>query len=567
MKKPLADSSNASGSPDKLCWSSIEGCSMKKSFWVLLCLALLSLIIYARTVNYPFEYDDSHVIELNQSIRHMSNLPRFFISPHLMEPNRKAITYRPLLYATYTLNYAISGLAPWSYRALDILLHILCSFLVYLIALTVIKERGGGPAWPAAAAAIIFCVHPVQTESVIYASARSALLVCTLFMASTYFYLNARTRGGRTWTALSLAAFALALLTKETAAALLPFFFAMELYFKTKKGKAFSWSFTAAAFAITAVYSAVRLYLAFGTGSEMAGDKVVHWAGWISAFPTYIRLLLFPFWQSIYYPYPGESLYYPQTIQTVPLLFGSVVIIFLIFLLVRQFLRKNYLMASFLLLAALSFLPEFVFLIVDVVVEYRLYLPLAALCIAGAAALARVSRPRLLEMAKYGTAAAALVFSILAFTRAGVWASEESVWKDAAMKYPKLMLPHMNLGHYYDGVKDFRAALEELQVASSVSPSDARIYYDTGVTYMGLGLFPQAENAFSLAVSLDASYARYRALETVYIIEGKDEKALQNYALMAEKYPDHDVLDDVSGVALKLGRADLAQAFRRVPLK
>ena len=42
---------------------------------------------------------------------------------------------------------------------------------------------------------------------------------------------------------------------------------------------------------------------------------------------------------------------------------------------------------------------------------------------------------------------------------------------------------------------------------------------------------------------------------------------MQNYAVMAEKYPDQDVLDDVSGVALKLGRPDLAQAFRRVPLK
>jgi protein O-mannosyl-transferase len=540
---------------------------MKKSFLILFCLACLSLIIYARTVNYPFEYDDSHVIELNQSIRSLSNMPRFFISPHVMEPNRKALTYRPFLYATYALNYAVSGLAPWSYRVLDILLHILCSYLVYIIALAVIKERGGGPAWPAAAAAAIFCVHPVQTESVIYPSARSALLVCTLFMASVYCYLKTKARGGRIWTALSLAALSLALLTKATAAALLPFFVAMELYFKKKKGKAFSRFFIAAAFAMTAVYSAVRLYLAFGVGNGLAGDKAVHWAGWISAFPTYIRLLLFPFWQSIYYPFPGESIYYPQTIHTVPLLFGGAVIIFLIFLIVRQFLRRNYLIASFLLLAALSFLPEFVFLIVDVVVEYRLYLPLAALCIAGAAALAGVSRPRVLSAAKYGTAAAVLVFSILAFTRAGVWASEESVWKDAAMKYPKLMLPHMNLGHYYDGVKDFRAALSELQAARSVSPSDARIYYDTGVTYLGLGLLPQAENEFSRAVSLDGSYARYRALETIYIIEGKDKEAVQNCALMAEKYPDHDVFGDVSGIASKLGRVSLQACIHEMKKK
>ncbi len=74
---------------------------MKKSFLVLLCLACLSLIIYARTVNYPFVCDDHHVILVNQSIRYLSNLPRFFISPHLMEPDLKRLhtgrSFTPLM--------------------------------------------------------------------------------------------------------------------------------------------------------------------------------------------------------------------------------------------------------------------------------------------------------------------------------------------------------------------------------------------------------------------------------------------------------------------------------------
>ena len=363
--------------------------------------------------------------------------------------------------------------------------------------------------------------------------------------------------------AFSLFAFALALLTKETTAALLPFFVVLEFYFKSKKGEAFSWFFIAATFAITAVYSAVRLYLTFGIGSGLVGDKVVHWAGWISYFPTYIRLLLFPLGQSIYYPFPGECIYYPEKIQPTPLLIGSAVIIFLIFLLIKQFWRKNYLIASFLLLAALSFLPEFVFLIVDVVVEYRLYLPLAALCIAGAAALARVSRPQVLLAAKYGTAATALVFSILAFTRAGVWASEESVWKDAVMKYPRLEKPHCILGLYYNRVQEYGKAFEEFEIERSLDPANATVYHNLGVTYTGLRLFPEAERSFLKALSLDSYYDLYHDLEVLYILEGKDEEAMRNYTVMAEKYPDQDVVNDVSGLAVKLGRPDLAQAFRR----
>ena len=205
----------------------------------------------------------------------------------------------------------------------------------------------------------------------------------------------------------------------------MPFFVAMEFYFKTKKGKAFSWFFIAAAFTITAVYSVVRLYLTFGIGKGQAGDNIVHWAGWISAFPTYIRLLLFPFGQSIYYPFPGESIYYPQEFQTVPLLFGSAVDYLFNFPVDTAVPRKNYLIGSFLLLAALSFLPEFVFMVTDLVVEYRLYLPLAALCIAGAAALARVSRRKSSQWLNTVSAAATTVFLILSSMRAGVWASEE----------------------------------------------------------------------------------------------------------------------------------------------
>ncbi len=538
---------------------------MKKSFPVLLVLACLSFIIYARTLNYPFVFDDHHVITQNPLIRNLADAPRLFVSSRMEPGGKTSSSYRPFLYATYALNYAISGVNPWSYRLLDILSHALCSFLVYLISMIIIKERGDAHAWPAAAVAVLFCVHPAQTESVIYVSARSAQLVCTLFLASVYFYLKARTRSvsvlqGRGLITVSLLALALALLTKETAAALLPFFFVLEYYFREKTAR-FSWPFLAAVTAITGVYTACRLYLVFGSGTGIKMDYMDHWAGWISRFPSYIRLLVVPFSQSIEHPEADK-------IININLFIGMAIIALSIFLILRQFRRKNYLIAGLLLLAALSFLPEFLFpQIWDLVVDYRLYLPLAAFCIAGAAALARMSAPRAVMTAKYGIAAASAIFLALSFFRAGAWASEKRLWGDAEAKYPTLVRPHNELGIYYLKQGRFDKARSEFETVLSLDPSFVKAYDNLGADYIRMGKFSKARDVLLKGLTLGNLYSMRFNLETVYIKDGDGNAAMQNYEATRDGFPNYAVLRDFTDTALRFGRPDLAKAFARDALR
>ncbi len=534
---------------------------MKKSFLVLFALTCLSFLIYARTLNYPLVFDDHHVITGNTFIQNLADVPHLFVSAH-MESNEKASSYRPFLYATYALNYAVSGVNPWSYRLFDIFSHALCSFLVYLISMIIIKERGDKNTWPAAAMAVIFCVHPAQTESVIYVSARSAELVCTLFLASVYFYLKARTGPGnvlrkRGLVAVSLVALALALLTKETAAALLPFFFALEYYFRKKKSARISRAFPVLATVMTVIYTVYRFYLIFGSGKGAKSDYsdyVGHWAGWISRFPSYIRLLVVPFSQSIEHPEAGKLI-------NIHLFIGIAVIAVSLFLIFRQFRRGNYLVAALLLLAALSFLPEFCYTIWDLVVDYRLYLPLAAFCIAGAAALARLSGPRAVMAAKYGAAVAAAMFLVLSFSRAGAWASDKSLWGDAEAKYPMLARPHNELGIYYLKHGRFDKARMEFETVLSLNPSFVKAYDNLGADYICMGNFSKAQEVLSRGLALANLYSMRFNLETAYINEGNSGAAMRNFAATRDRFPGQEVLRDFTNTAVRLGRPDLARAF------
>ncbi len=531
---------------------------MKKSFLVFIILTCLSFLIYARTLNYPLFFDDHHVITYDSRIRNLADIPRLFVSEHMESGEKSSTSYRPFLYATYALNYAISGIAPWSYRLFDILSHALCSFLVYLISMIIIKERGDKNTWPAAAMAVIFCVHPAQTESVIYVSARSAELVCTLFLASVYFYLKARTRPGalqkRALIALSILSLALSLFTKETAAALLPFFFVLEYYFLKKKSAGIFWPFLASATVITVVFTVYRLSLVFGGGSGIPNDYFGHWVGWISRFPSYIRLLVVPFSQSIEHPEAGKSI-------NINLFIGIAVIAVSLFMILRQFRRGNYLIAGILLLAALSFLPEFFFPLWDLVVDYRLYLPLAAFCIAGAAALARLSGPRAIMTAKSAVAAASLIFLFLSFSRAGAWASEKSLWGDAAAKYPTLVRPHNELGVYYLKHGQFDKARIEFETVLSLDPSFVKAYDNLGADYIRMGKFSRAQDVLLNGLSYSNLYSMRFNLETTYIKEKNDSAAIRNFEAARKGFPNHEVLRDFTNTALILGRPDLAQAF------
>ena len=163
----------------------------------LIVIGFSVLVIYSNIYNSPFVFDDGPRIVKNSTIRDLSN----FLSPgKLLEP-------RAIVDFTFALNYRFGKLNVFGYHLINILIHILNGFLVYVFASAFLKQGSGCSNASAALisgsldfsiritslfTAIIFVVHPIQTQAVTYTVQRYASMAAMFYMASVLFYLKAR---------------------------------------------------------------------------------------------------------------------------------------------------------------------------------------------------------------------------------------------------------------------------------------------------------------------------------------------------------------------------------------
>ena len=169
-----------------------------------LLLAGAVAVVYLNSFRGAFQFDDYNVIVDNAGVHtwgaFLAGLPRGI---------------RPLLKFTYTLNWT-SGLGLFGFHLVNGGLHAANAAMLFHLA-----SRVGGPSVSRFAAllpALLFAVHPVQTEAVTYISGRSVSLMAFFYLGSLLAYLRGRERGSRFLLYLaSPALFLLAAATKEVA--------------------------------------------------------------------------------------------------------------------------------------------------------------------------------------------------------------------------------------------------------------------------------------------------------------------------------------------------------------
>lgn len=157
-----------------------------KSVWMhASVIALVVVLVYWNSLAAPFTFDDDHSIVLNNQIRRLWPLSEV-LSP--WRPDQP-VAGRPFVTLSLAINYAAGELNVRGYHAVNIGLHLLCALVLFgIIRRTLRLPR---PTNLAFASALIWAVHPLQTEAVDYISARTESMMGLFFLLTLYTSIRA----------------------------------------------------------------------------------------------------------------------------------------------------------------------------------------------------------------------------------------------------------------------------------------------------------------------------------------------------------------------------------------
>jgi protein O-mannosyl-transferase len=189
----------------------------------LLCVAVW--LVYGQSLRAPFVFDDSFSVVNNTSITKLWPLVGDAKHPGPLNPPQELPTSgRPLVNLSFAINYRLGGLDPLGYHVVNVLLHMLSTCLVWAIVRRTLRLDYFGGRFAGAADLLAFCtalvwaVHPLNTEAVQYVTQRTELMLGLFYLATLYAsmrYWEASPASQSKWLALAVVACMAGMASKE----------------------------------------------------------------------------------------------------------------------------------------------------------------------------------------------------------------------------------------------------------------------------------------------------------------------------------------------------------------
>jgi len=517
--------------------------------WLTRRVALLSIVIcalalYSNSLSNGFHYDDREVIVHNPLIRQIAPL-QAFTSASFDHAGRFTV-FRPLLLLSYALNYRIGGLNPFGYHVVNVFLHLLAGLLVYLLVST--TAAGGDPQnkpprlfpW---LAALFFVAHPINTETVNYVWARSTSLATVWYLVAIACFVRAtdparqaRPRQKFLWMGCALAAFIVALFSKEIGITLPAVLLLTDLCYSPREQLRRRLVVHLPFWAVAAAYAAFMCHHLIGPLSVPPPRSVaVNLLTQMNVILQYIRLLLLPIGLNVFHVVPEAC-----SITSFPTPYSLLGISALLVLAVAAYSRWRVVTFATLwffitLLPTSSVLPLKVLMN-----EHRLYLPGIGFCVLLAAALCGPVRRRFPRGALVAAAAILALYSLGTVERNTVWRDEVTLWADALRKSPGRVEAHVQIGIGYVERGMLDAAVAEYEQALRIYPYLPQVHYDLGNVYLRKKMYLRAMEEYKRMLELLPSSAQaHYALGIAYGAQLDFARALGHLVKAKELDPSH----------------------------
>ena len=501
--------------------------SSKLPAWIIAVVAAAAFLVYVNTLWNDFVFDDIPIVRQNPNIRGLSKIPEIFSSGY-GEGTQLGFTalYRPLVILSLAANYQVGGLAPWHYHLVNVLLHAVNATLVLFLTFKLTRSR-----FAAAAAGLLFALHPVNTEAVSPVVGRTDLLgtlfvLCSLMLYARYASSQKRRHG---FLVGSLACLACGLLSKEHAVVTVGLIVLWDFAVRDKdllvffrnllRRLAFPYSLY---IGLVGVYIGVRYAVVGsvgvgGTISVIDNPLVVLGepsrtltAGKVSL--AYLTRLFAPVTLAHDYSYPQIA---PASAAE-SLAFLFVLAVFC-WALVYSYRKNRHVFYGIVFFAiGFSIVSNLAFNIGTIMAERLLYLPgigfaiaVGVLLEAGRRYVAEKKNANLAAATAWGVVAVvAVLFGIRTFLRTFDWRSQMAIYTQAVHIVPYNSKVHMAYGNTLSAHGEYEAALREYDTALGLLKPEkwfsfviGDIRFDMANAYKKMGAFDKATAQYEEALS------------------------------------------------------------------
>jgi tetratricopeptide (TPR) repeat protein len=555
--------------------------------WAAVIIPFAGALFYFNSLQGSFVFDEQDWIVDNPHIRHLW-------------PPWQALfggdnASRPLIGLSNAINYAISGLNPWSYHLLNLMIHIIAALALYgIVRRTLLTDRlkarfGKDSSALALVVALIWMVHPLQTQSVTYVIQRCESMMGMFYLVCLYCsirsYDSARKR---LWYAAAVAACVGGMLSKQVMVTAPIIVFLYDVVFNSQSPKEAlrkRWPLFAGLAITWFVLAATMIAAPVNLTAGFAVKTISPWGYFKTELGVIVYYLRLSFWPNpLCLDYQGwpvaktirEALPYAIVIGGL----GAATV----WALVRR-RPEGFLGAWFFLILSItsSAMP-----FADLVYEHRMYLPLAAVVafvVLGCYALVDRFKHRIphiaggemgVNLGRTGIAVATLTIAALGFataTRNMDYSSKVAMWSDVVKKRPDNPRAHTHLGKALaesgktdEAIDQFREALrlvptlgdaqcslgaalvskgdlseakDQLLKAISLVPQESSAHYNLGIVFSDMGQTTEAIDEFTRAVAIKPELAEAHVLLGRELEKaGRISDAKQEYGLASQLRPE-----------------------------
>lgn len=553
-------------------------------------ITVLLFIVYANTINDEFHFDDTPNIVRAKNV-HIKY-------PTLDELKKSTIKhesgnlYRPVARISLALNWFFGGKDVTGYHLVNIAVHILACFFLYLAIMLILRAPRapnipeGYAQFVALLAAVLWAANPIQTQAVTYIVQRMASMAAMFYIMGLYFYMKGRLSSSKgsafAFYGATFMAYLLAVGSKENAV-MFPFALVLlEVCFFADLKKIKNKRFILSAFFVVLGTGALGIIL-FAVFRDNPWQYFTGLAGQYEDRPftlgerllTQPRVLIF-YLSQIFYPIAdrlslvhdfrvSSSLFSPWT--TLP----SILAVLGMLLFSTVYINRFKLLAFPLLFFFLNHAVESSIFPLEMVFEHRNYLPSFFLFLPVAAGFA-LGIEHFRSLGKKTTPAFLVFFATLlvflfgsgTYVRNMAWADNKTLWEDAVEKAPNSPRPYNNLALLIKKYNPEKAVslLKMAERGEPVKKDQNKILAYTNLAY----IYMQNEK-YEQAVSYYKKLLKYKpdsekgwiGLISCYLLRGDMDNALRRANIVLENNPDHQkILGSKSFILLKMDEPEKA---------